>query len=138
VLGNKTLGASREFRESGEILSLLKMGSTLDRYFNNGLNFSLNLGFNLGLRGTKFFFFHNHSFDTIVHVLNEILLRPTKSTFVGDVVNVVVSFGVLTVGTSDLDVEFISDLLEYSLALTKVGQVDVDRSTESGSTICGA
>jgi hypothetical protein len=70
--------------------------------------------------------------------LNEILLRPTESTFVGDIVDMVVGFSVLTVGTSDLDVETISDLLEFSLAVTKVGQVNVDRSAKGSAAICGA
>lgn len=93
------------------------MGSTLDRNFNDGLRLRLNLGW----LGTKFFLFSDHSFDTIVHILDEILLRPTESTLVGDVVDVVVSFSVLTVGTSDLNVEMIGNLLEFYLALSKVG-----------------
>jgi hypothetical protein len=124
VLGDKTLGASRELRESGEVLSLLKMGSTLDRYVNS--------------TGSKFFLFCDHSFDTIVHILDEINFGSTESTFVGDVVDVVVSFSMLTVGTSNLDVEMIGDLLELFLVLSKEGQVDVDRSAKGSATICGA
>ena len=50
----------------------------------------------------------------------------------------VISLGVLTMGTTDLDVELISNSLEFSLLSSKQRQVDVDRSAESSAEVSGA
>jgi hypothetical protein len=68
----------------------------------------------------------DHGLDTVVHVLHEIDLGATKSAHVRDVVDVVVSFSVLTMSTSDLNMVLVSNGLEFSLLNSEVGQVDVD------------
>ena len=50
----------------------------------------------------------------------------------------VISLGVLTMGTTDLDVELISNSLELSLLSSKQRQVDVDRSAEGSAEVGGA
>jgi hypothetical protein len=80
----------------------------------------------------------NHSLDTVVHVLDEVDLRAAESSQVGDVVDVVVSLRVLTVGTSDLHVVLGGDGLELVLLVAKLGELDVDGSAETGSEVGGA
>ena len=77
----------------------------------------------------------DHGFDTVIHILNESGLRATESASVRDVVDVVVGFGVLTVSTTNLDEVLVSDSLEGLLVLSKIGEVDMDRSTKSGSEV---
>ena len=50
----------------------------------------------------------------------------------------VVSLGVLTVGTSDLDVVLCGDGLELVLLVAEPGELDVDGSAETGSEVGGA
>jgi hypothetical protein len=80
----------------------------------------------------------NHGLDTVVHILNEVLLRATKSALVGDIEGAVVGLGVLTVDTSDLHVVLVSDSLELSHVLGKLGELDVNGSSEGGSKVSGA
>jgi hypothetical protein len=68
----------------------------------------------------------DHGLDAVVHVLDKINLRATKPALVRDVINMVVSFGMLTMGTSDLDIVLISDSLEFSLLEAEIGQVDMN------------
>ena len=68
----------------------------------------------------------DHSLDTIVHILNEVNLRATESSQVGDIVDVIISLRVLTVGTSDLDVVLLSNSLELILLIAELGELDVD------------
>jgi hypothetical protein len=51
---------------------------------------------------------------------------------------VVISLSVFTVGTSDLDVELVSNCLELSLLFTELGQVNVNRSSEASTAVSGA
>ena len=50
----------------------------------------------------------------------------------------VVSLGVLTVSTSDLDVVLVGDGLELLLLVSELGQLDVDGGAETGSEVGGA
>ena len=70
--------------------------------------------------------------------MDEVLLGETESSSVGDVVGAVVGLGVLTVDTSDLHVVFLSNSLESCLVLRKLGESDVDGSTECGTEVGGA
>jgi hypothetical protein len=70
--------------------------------------------------------------------LNKRSLAETKTSLVGDVVDVVVCLGVLTVGTSDLDVEFVSDSLELSFLFSELGQVNMNRCSEASTAVSGA
>ena len=92
-------------------------------------NLCLRLIFSLGLSrlfGLQSLLLFDHGLDTVVHVLDEIDFGATKSALVRDVVDVVVSFSMLTMGTSDLDMEFVCDGLEIGFLLTEEGEVDVD------------
>ena len=68
---------------------------------------------------TKFLFTSNHGFDTVIHVLNELDFRESKPPFVGDVVDVIVRFGMFSVGASDLDIVFVCNCLELVLFQSK-------------------
>lgn len=76
--------------------------------------------------------------DTVVHVLGQLNLVAAESSHVGDIKDTVVSFGVLTVGTTDLNEVLVSDLLELVLVLLELGEVDVDGSAHAGSEVGGA
>jgi len=67
--------------------------------------------------------------------LNKVDLRAAESTEVGNIVDVVISLGVLTVGTSDLNIVLVSDSLELILLVSELGKSDVDGGTEAGSKV---
>ena len=73
--------------------------------------------------------------DSVNHVLDEGLLRSSKSSSVGDVEDTVVGLGVLTVDTSNLDVVLVSDGVELLLLLHELWKLDVDGGSESGTEI---
>ena len=76
--------------------------------------------------------------NTIDHVLDELLLRSAESPSVGDVKHTIVGLSVLTVGTTNLDVVLVSDLLELSLVLGELGQLDVDGGSEGSTEVSRA
>ena len=76
--------------------------------------------------GGKLHFGFNHGLDTVVHVLDEILLRAAKSALVRDIKDAVRGIRVLSVGATDLDVVLIGDALEAIPVLHEVLQADVD------------
>jgi len=80
----------------------------------------------------------DHSLDTVVHILNEVLLRAAETSLVGDVVGGIGGLGVLTVNTSDLYVELVGDGLELIPLLGELGESDVDGGAEGGSEVGGA
>ena len=59
--------------------------------------------------------------DSIVHVLSQLDFVAAKSSQVGNIEDTVVSFSVLAVGTTDLNVILISDSLELVLMLLELG-----------------
>ena len=77
----------------------------------------------------------DHGFDTIIHVLDKILLRSTESSLVRDIENAIVGLGVLSVDTSDLDEVLVSDGVELFLLLHKLWKLDVHRGSEGGSQV---
>jgi len=80
----------------------------------------------------------DHSLDTVVHVLDEVDLGATKSAEVRDVEDAVIGLGVLTMGTTDLDVVLVGDGLELILMLGKLRKFDMDGSAHAGSEVGGA
>ena len=84
------------------------------------------------------FFSVDHRFYSVVHILYELSLATSESSLVGDVVDVVICFCMLAVCTTNLDEVLVSYLLESVFLFTKVGKVDVNGSTKSGSQICWA
>ena len=77
----------------------------------------------------------DHSLDTVVHVLDEVDFGAAESTEVRDVENTVVSFGVLTVSATDLDVVFVGDGLELVLLFAELGELDVHGSAHASSEV---
>jgi hypothetical protein len=51
----------------------------------------------------------NHGLHAVVHVLDEVNFGTTQSAKVGNVVNAIVTFSVLSVGSTDLDIVLVSD-----------------------------
>lgn len=123
VLHQKRFCSSREFGETDNILRLFEMRPALGLFdffylldlFLDFLHWSSSL-----FGSSKFFFLFNHGLDTIIHVLNKLSFASSESSLVGDIVNVVISFGVLTVGTSDLHVVLVCYCLENVCLLSKV------------------
>ena len=93
---------------------------------------SLNLTYSEGLLGV------DHGLNTVVHVLDEILLGSTESSLVGDVIGGVCRFGVLTVDTADLDIVLVSDSLECGPVLGELGELDVDGGAHGSTEVGGA
>ena len=54
----------------------------------------------------------NHGLDSVVHILDEVLLGATKSSPVRDIEDAIARVRVLSVATTDLHIELISDALE--------------------------
>ena len=79
----------------------------------------------------------NHGFDTIIHVLDKVLLRSTESSLVGDIENAIVGLGVLTVDSSDLHVVLIGDLVELSFVCfaSEQWQFDMNRCSQGSSQV---
>ena len=80
----------------------------------------------------------HHGLDTVVHILDEVLLGAAESASVGDVEDAIAGVGVLTTGSTDLDTELVCNALKLGPVLHEVGEVDVDGSTESGSEVSRA
>ena len=80
----------------------------------------------------------HHGFDTIIHVLHQVLLTSAKSALVRDVEDTVRGVRVLAMAATDLHIELVSDALETWPVLGKFGQVDVDRGTQGCSQVRGA
>jgi len=70
--------------------------------------------------------------------LNELLLRTSESSLVGDIISSVIGLRVLTVDTSDLDVILIGDLLEFILLLSEFWKLNMDGSSEGGTEVSWA
>jgi hypothetical protein len=51
----------------------------------------------------------NHGLHAVVHVLDEVNFGTTQSAKVGNVVDAIVTFSVLSVGSTDLDIVLVSD-----------------------------
>jgi len=50
-----------------------------------------------------------HGLHAVVHVLDEVNFGTTQSAKVGNVVDTIVTFSVLSVGSTDLDIVLVSD-----------------------------
>jgi len=77
----------------------------------------------------------DHGLDSVVHVLNEVDFGATETSQVGDVEDAVVSLGVLSVRTTNLNVVLVGNGLELVLVLCKLGQLDVHRSAHASSQV---
>jgi len=77
----------------------------------------------------------DHSLDSVVHVLNKVDLRATKSALVGDVKDTVVGLGVLSMGTSDIDVVLVGNCLELLLVSAELWQLNVNGGAHASSKV---
>merc|ERR1712046_269562 len=77
----------------------------------------------------------DHGFNSIVHVLDELDLVSSESSQVGDIEDTIISFGVLSVDTSDLDLIFVSNGLMEVWVLHELWKVDMNGGSESSSKI---
>ena len=89
----------------------------------------------LSLFGGKLLLTSYHCLDTIVHVLDEVDFASSKSSPIGDVVDVVSRLRVLTMDSSDLDIVLVSNSLELVHLFTKVWKLDMDRGSESSTKV---
>ena len=80
----------------------------------------------------------DHGLDTIVHVLDEVLLGATQAALVGDIEDAIAGVRVLTVAATDLDVVLISNTLESGPVLHQTWEADVDGGAESCAKVGGA
>jgi len=76
--------------------------------------------------------------NTVVHVLGKLDLVAAKTAQVGDIEDAIASVGVLTVGTTDLDVVLVGNGLHETLVLLELGQVDVNGSAHASAQVSGA
>ena len=80
----------------------------------------------------------DHCLDTIVHVLNQVYLGSSKASSVRDVENAIISLGMLTMDTSDLNVVLVSDSIEHGSILCKEWEPDVNRGSKSSTEVSRA
>jgi len=80
----------------------------------------------------------DHGLDTVIHVLNEVDLGSSESALVGDIEDTVVGLGVLTVGTSDIDVVLFSNGVELLLVASELWKLDVDGGAHTSSKVSWA
>ena len=86
-------------------------------------------------RCSECFFGFDKGLDTVNHVLDEGLLGSSESSSVGDIENSIVSLGVLSVDSSNLNVVLIGNSIELVLGLHELWKLDVHGSSESGSQV---
>merc|ERR1712086_1051881 len=73
--------------------------------------------------------------DTINHVLDELLLRFSESSSVGDIEDTIVGLGMLSVDTSDLDFVLSGDSVESVLISHKLWKLDVHGGSHGGTEV---
>ena len=77
----------------------------------------------------------HHGFDTIVHVLHQVLFTAAKSALVRNVKDAVRRIRVLAMATTDLHIELVSNCLESWHVSHKFGQVDMHGSSQGCSQV---
>ena len=73
--------------------------------------------------------------NTIDHILDKLFLGFTESSSVGNIEDSVISFGVLSVDTSDLHLVFVSNFVESFLVLLELWKRDMDGSSHGGTKV---
>jgi hypothetical protein len=73
--------------------------------------------------------------DSVNHVLDKVFLGSSESSLVGDIEDTVIGLGVLSVDSSDLNMELVGDGVELFLVLHELWKLDVHGSSESGSEV---
>ena len=108
--------------KSSNILWFFEMGSSL----------------NFNLFWFCFKFCVNQCFNTIVHVLDQVSFRSSKSPFVWNIKNSIICFCMFSVDSSNLDIIFICNLIKLNFIFWKIWKFDMDRCSEGSSQICWA
>ena len=76
--------------------------------------------------------------ESIVHLLDGIVLGQAHAAFVGDVVDATLGLGVLSAGSADLQVVLSGGLFQLCAVGSQFGQLDVDRGADGGAQVGGA
>lgn len=77
----------------------------------------------------------NHGFNTVVHVLDEVLLGAAETASVRDIEDTFVTLGGLSGGSTDLHVKLLGDGLELISLLSEEWELDMDGGTEGSSEV---
>jgi len=77
----------------------------------------------------------DHGLDSVVHVLDKVLLGATETSSVRDIKDSVRHVGGLSTGSTDLDVPLVSDSSELFHVLSEVWKSNVDGGTDGGSEV---
>ena len=73
--------------------------------------------------------------DTVDHVLDKLFLGLTESSSVRDIENSIVGLGVLSMDTSDLDLEFVSNSVHLFLFFHKLWELDMNGGSHGGTKV---
>merc|ERR1740131_160488 len=76
--------------------------------------------------------------DTILHLLDGLVLGETHAPLVGDIVDAADSCTVLTAGTADLEMILSSGLFKLGIVSGQLGDLNVDGGTDGGAEVGGA
>ena len=89
---------------------------------------------------TKCFLGSDHSFDSIVHILNQVDFSSSESSSVRDIENTIISLSVFSMNSSDLNVVLVSNLVElfFVFFLGKHWELDMNGCSQSSTEICWA
>ena len=85
--------------------------------------------------GHEFLLSGDHGLDSVVHILDEVLLGATETSSVGDIEDSVGHVGGLSTGSTDLHVVLLGDGSESVHILGEVWKSDVDGGTEGSSEV---
>jgi len=79
----------------------------------------------------------DHSLNSVVHVLDEVLLGSSETSLVGDIEETLLTLGGFSGRSTDLDGVLVGNSLELGLVLwsAQLWKVDVDGGTEGGSEV---
>ena len=103
------------------------MGSSFDLFFFLRIFVILSISSSRKRNtSTKLFFFLNHGFYTVVHVLYEIDFGATKSASVRDIVHMVSGLRVFTMNATNLNIVLVGYFLEFIHLNTKFGEGDMN------------
>jgi len=85
--------------------------------------------------GFKSLLLSDQGLDSVVHVLDKVLLRSSETSLIGDVEDSVRHVGGFSTGSTDLNFVLLGDGLELIHVLCEQWKLDVDGSTESGTEV---
>lgn len=119
VFAQERLNMRREVDKAGDVLRLLQVRASV----NSGTTIVKNL---LHL---------DHGFEAVVHILHEVALGAAEASLVGNIEDSIVSFSVLTMDASDLDVVPIRNIVEQFHVFCQIWQRNVDRGPQGRAKV---